>query len=388
MKVYIDVSVLTLATFVTGIQRVTREIAIRLIGMGDVEIILLHYNARKNLFYKINNIAFIDFYAHNQGKKEKMITRQAVELQEIGQGNIFFDLDAAWMSRVKRSYILPVLRQQGARIVAHIYDIISVTHPEYCLQRGVYNFMDYIGAHLQYADGMISNAQATVDELCKLSKHLQVGLPKCHVVSLGADYGNKEIIADSQVPSELVSAVKDKPYILMVGTIEPRKNHKLLLEAYEKGLKDMGYNIIMAGYMGWNMEVFAEVILKHSDYQKRIFHFEGLEDEGITYLYQHARFLAFCSYVEGYGLPIIESIMRGTPVIAADTPVYREIAGDYCIYFKQDNADDLCERLSYYQENEDMYQQLKSWQTDYKAYTWETSAYKIKEILFGYETHT
>lgn len=381
MKVYIDISVLTLATFVTGIQRVTREIAVRLIRIGEPEVVLLHYNARENRFHKIDNKAFCDYYVHHQGKKEKMVTRQVVELREIGQGNVFFDLDAAWMSRVKRSYLLPVLKQQGARIVAHIYDIISVTHPGYCLQRGVYNFMDYIGAHLQYADDIIVNVQATVDELHKLSNRLQVRQPQCHVIPLGADFGKKEIIDDSQVPSELVSAVKDKPYILMVGTIEPRKNHKLLLEAYERRLKDMGYNIIMAGYMGWNMEAFAEMLTKHQDYRKRIFHFEGLEDSGITYLYQHARFLAFCSYAEGYGLPLIESIMRGTPVFASDIPVSREVAGDYCVYFGQDDIEELCGLVEYYEENAGEYERMVERLGEYKAVGWEKSAESVKGIL-------
>jgi len=304
-----------------------------------------------------------------------------VELQEIGQGNVFFDLDAAWMSRVKRSYLLPVLKRQGARIVAHIYDIISVTHPEYCLQRGVYNFMDYIGAHLQYADDIIVNAQATVDEVHKLSQRLQVPQPRCHVVPLGADFGKKEIIPDSQVPSEVVSAVKDKPYILMVGTIEPRKNHRLLLAAFERGLKDIGYNIIMAGYMGWDMEAFAEMLSKHPDYQKRIFHFEGLDDTGITYLYQHARFLAFCSYVEGYGLPIIESIMRGTPVLASDIPVSREVAGDFCVYFGQDDVEELCELVAYFEKNSGEYEKIVVKLEKFVSAGWRESAEGIHKVI-------
>ena len=345
MKIYIDVSVLTLATFVTGIQRVTTEIATRLVaGEGD-NIILLHYNAKEVQYHRVDNDLFCKYYLHGEGVKNKMITKQIVPLQEIGTGTVFFDLDAAWMSRVKRSYLLPILKEQGARIVAHIYDIISITHPQYCLERGVYNFMDFIGAHMQYADAIIVNAKATVDELQRLADRVGVALPPCHVVPLGADFRARKEVADSEVDSSLVQAVKDKPYILMVGTIEPRKNHKLLLEAYDKGLKEMGYNIILAGYMGWNMESFAEQMTNHPDYGTGIYHFQGLDDDAITYLYQHAKFLAFCSYTEGFGLPIIEAIQRGTPVLAADVPVLREVGGEYCVWFEQDNAEELCERV-------------------------------------------
>lgn len=341
MRVYIDVSVLTLATFVTGIQRVTREISLRLIEDSDFEVVLLHYNAAKDTYYRIDNAAFTGFYRQGKGRKERMITKTVVPLSEIGTGSIFFDLDAAWMCRMKRSYLLPILKKQGARIVAHVYDIISITHPQYCLERGVYNFMDFIGAHLQYADQIIVNAQATVNELQKLADRVACQLPMCSVVPLGADFKGNEAVQEAEVRSEVLVASKDKPYVLMVGTIEPRKNHKLLLAAYDKGLKKVGYNIIMAGYMGWNMEQFQEQLENHPDYGKGVYHFEGLNDKEIAYLYQHAKCLAFLSYTEGFGLPIIEALQRGTPVVAADIPVLREVGGDNCVWTKQGDAQGL-----------------------------------------------
>lgn len=381
MKIYIDITVLTLATFVTGIQRVTREIAVRLIADRQDSVVLLHYNAKENAYHRIDNQKFCDFYLHKKGVKNKMITKNRVSLEEIGAGTVFFDLDAAWMCRVKRSWMLPILKQQGARIVAHVYDIISVTHPQYCLQRGVYNFMDFIGAHLLYADDIIVNAQATADELEKLAKRSGAELPVCHVVPLGADFGEKAVIMDSQVSEQLRTVVQDRPYILMVGTIEPRKNHKLLLEAYDRGLKNMGYNIVMAGYLGWNMEDFAEKMHSHPDFGKRIFHLEGLDDAAISYLYQNARFLAFCSYTEGFGLPLIEGIQRGTPVLASDIPVSREVAGDYCLWFEQDNPKQLCEIVKDYQDHEGKYQALKKKLSDYNPVGWEKSARMMMEVL-------
>ena len=381
MKIYIDVSVLTLATFVTGIQRVTREITIRLIEKEQENVVLLHYNARDNVYHRINNDAFCQYYRHGKGVKNKMITRERIELSYMAEGDVFFDLDATWMCRVKRSWLLPLLKKQGVRIVAHIYDIISITHPQYCLERGVYNFMDFIGAHLQYADDIIVNAQATVDELQKLTQRLRISLPICHVVPLGADFAKQEIITEEQVPKNVVEAVQNRPYILMVGTIEPRKNHKLLLEAYDKGLKEMGYNIIMAGYMGWNMEEFEQKLESHPDYGKRIFRFTGLDDKAIAFLYQHAKFLAFCSYTEGFGLPIIEAIQRGTPVLAANVPVLREVGGDYCVWFEQDNAEELCGAVCALANSSGWYEKLKNNNKCFHAVTWEKCYSMMDKVL-------
>ncbi|MCI9321755.1 MAG: glycosyltransferase family 4 protein [Lachnospiraceae bacterium] len=383
MKIYIDVSVLTLATFVTGIQRVTREIAVRLIQTEKENIVLLHYNAKENVYYRIDNRKFCEFYVNKKGIKNHMITTCKIPLSEIGEDSIFFDLDAAWMCRMKRSYLLPILKMQGARIVAHIYDIISVTHPQYCLERGVYNFMDFIGAHLQYADDIIVNAKATVDELKKLAIALKVELPLCHVVPLGANFNENGVVQDNQVTEELRRIVSDRPYILMVGTIEPRKNHKLVFNAYKAGLKDLGYNIVFAGYIGWNMEDFETELKAHPDYNKRIFHFAGLGDQAVTYLYQHARFLAFCSYTEGFGLPLIEGLMRGTPVVAADIPVSREVAGDYCIWFPQDDEQKLCDIVRYYHENEDEYSERKKMIKGFEYVTWERCEMMMRRVLMG-----
>ena len=152
MKVYMDITVLTLATFITGIQRVTREIVLRLLESGNPEIVLLHYNAREDAWHIIDNRRFVRYYRDHRGVKSRMITGRRQAVPDMGRGDVFFDLDAVWMCRVRRSYLLPVLKRQGVRIVAHIYDIISVTHPQYCLERGVYQFMDYLGAHLLYAE--------------------------------------------------------------------------------------------------------------------------------------------------------------------------------------------------------------------------------------------
>lgn len=382
MKIYIDISVLTLATFITGIQRVAREIILRLLEKGNLEIVLLHYNAKEDAYHIIDNQRFVRYYSGHGGVKNRMITPRRLAIGDMGQGDVFFDLDAVWMCRVRRSYLLPLLKKQGVRIVVHIYDIISITHPQYCLERGVYQFMDYLGAHLQYADEIIVNAQATVDELRLLAERLDIPLPPCHVVPLGADFRQRRQISEEQIPEGVRQAAGGAPYILMVGTIEPRKNHKLLLQAYDMGLKQAGYHIILAGYMGWHMEEFQQELQAHPDYNNGIYHFNGLEDSAIDYLYQHARFLAFCSYTEGFGLPLLESIQRGTPVIAADIPVSREVAGGYCDWFRQDDAADLCRVVLEY-EDEERYRQRKESLREYRPTSWAQCCEHMEEVLCG-----
>lgn len=347
--IYIDVSVLTLATFVTGIQRVTREVILRIIEKDEDALELLHYNAKDECFRIIDNKKYYDFYKNGKGIKQRMITGEKRRIEEIGQGDVWFDLDAAWMGKVRRSYLLPILKKQGCRIISHIYDIISLTHPQYCLERGVYNFSDYIGAHLSYDDEIIVNAKATKDELEKLISKSDISLPECHVIYLGANFSNDRKIEKNEVTEEVAKATENSKYLLMVGTVEPRKNHKLVLDAFDgKGmdgdtpsLKEQGYKLIIAGSMGWKMEDFEKRLKEHPDMGKDLFFFEGLGDKDISFLYQNAEYLIFASYVEGFGLPIIEGVMKGTRVVCADVPVLREIGGNKCLWFKQGDAESL-----------------------------------------------
>lgn len=380
MKIFIDVTVLTMATFVTGIQRVTREISIRLLQNSSREIVLLHYNASKASYYRIDNTAYLDYYVNGNGIKEKMITKKIVPLEEIGVGSLFFDLDAAWMCRMKRSYLLPILKEQGAVIIAHIYDIISITHPQFCLERGVYNFMDFLGAHLQYADKIIVNAKATVKELERLTERLECKLPECYVVPLGADFKEEPGGCDALSSKETLDLSEDKPYVLMVGTIEPRKNHRLLLEAYDTVLKEKGFQIVFAGYWGWNMEDFEKKVKEHPDFGKGVYHFSGLKDNQINYLYKHAACLAFCSYTEGFGLPIIEALQRGTLVVSADVEVLREVGKEDCLWFEQDNPEDLCDKICKAYEQK-LSQKETGRAVEYKADTWEECYLNMYKVL-------
>ena len=384
--IYIDVSVLTLVTFVTGIQRVTREVVLRIIEKDDTVLKLLHYNSKDECYRIIDNKKFYNFYKNDQGIKQRMITRGKVHVEDIGQGDVWVDLDAAWMAKERRSYLLPILKSQGCAIVSHIYDIISVTHPQYCLERSVYNFSDYIGAHLLYDDEIIVNAKATRDELEKIVSKSDIKLPGCHVVYLGANFANDRKIEKKEVAKEVAMAIEDSKYLLMVGTVEPRKNHKLVLDAFEgrgitgdtPSLKEQGYKLIIAGSMGWNMEDFENRLREHPDMGKEIFLFEGLGDKDISFLYQNAEYLIFASYVEGFGLPIIEGVMKGTRVVCADVPVLREIGENKCLWFRQDDAQSLAAVI--YEDALNGKTSIKE-NVDINTFSWNNTTDEILQIL-------
>ena len=129
------------------------------------------------------------------------------------------------------------------------------------------------------------------------------------------------------------------------------------------------------------METFKERIKAHADFGERVFLVQGLLDDEIAYLYTNARFLVFCSYMEGYGLPLTEAIQRGTPVLAADMEVSREVAGDYCDYFAQDKPQELIHLVEFYETHEQQYQERKAHLQDAAFISWDESTEMMRQSI-------
>ena len=376
MKIYIDVSELTKVNFVSGIQRVVIEIVTRWINC-DYDVCLLFFDEKKKLFLTIDNEKFVNYYMHHL-KKKQFVTRNRKQISEFGEGDVFFDIDSVWMNSLKRSYLLPILKSQGVVIVSHIYDIIPITEPQYCHELTVLHFMDYLGAHIENSDLIIANANATIDAIRKVDAY-RVGKYATKVVKLGSNI--KPPKAKVEVSTRIQNIVESGTYILMVGTMEPRKNHKYVLEAFEKELFDKNIHLVFAGRMGWNMEEFMHVVKHHPQLGKKFFYLDNATDDEIVYLYKHAFFVAFASYNEGFGLPIIESFANGTPVLSADIPVLRETGGDYCDYFSLSESQDFINKVKYYLSDKDSYQKKKDMIHSYTAVGWDESAKEMYKAI-------
>lgn len=385
MNIYIDVTNLMGVEYVTGIQRVVREVVLRLIKRNNLNVVLLK-NINKTEYYAIlDNDKFYDFFLNKFGEKQNIITNETCDIMNLSTKDIFFDIDSVWNARYKRSLLLKKLKENGVKLAVYIYDIIPITHPQYCHENTVFNFLDYIGAYLQYADILIASAQSTLDEINSLL--LQLGLAKIpgYVSWLGSDFAETKNTEDN-IDEEVIKAVSNGKYILAVGTIEPRKNHKLLIDAFDLGLFEKGVNLIFAGRIGWNVEALEKRINSHKEIGKRFFHFEGLNDATIDYLYRNAFFVGFPTYNEGFGLPIIEAFQRNTPVIASDCKVLREVGEDYAIYFIQDDPKDFLKIVKKYLNSETLYNELKEKIKKYTPFTWEQTTEKIESALSTLES--
>lgn len=371
--VYIDVSMIMQVNYITGVQRVVRETVIRLIKNTDFSVILLCYNSENENFKIVDNSRFYDFFAENTGTKGQCYTKKSLDFHELKTGTVFLDMDNTWNCRLTRNYLYPILKKTGIQIVNFVYDILPVTHPQYSYENTVMHFIGYIGAVVKYSNHVCFSADAVADDFRKLCSQLEMPVPEYSVIPLGCDL--KITASEIECVSEdVIDAVSAGTYILMVGTIEPRKNHKLVIDALDNGLDA---NVIIAGKAGWNTGELRKRIISHPLYQKKLFMLNKVNDSGINYLYENAYLLAFPTFNEGFGLPLVESFQHGTPVIASDIPILREVGGDYADYFDNTDCKALIDYVKKCRDNPDYYKSKKDKLKSYKPYSWDKFTEKL-----------
>ncbi|MCD7964807.1 MAG: glycosyltransferase family 4 protein, partial [Clostridiaceae bacterium] len=375
MKIYIDVSNLILVNYITGIQRVVREVTTRMLEYSDFDIVLLNYISGTDKFCMVDSKSFYNYFKGKTKKKPLFSAKHLITVEEFEPGTIFFDFDSTWNSPYKRSALLPELKKYGVKIITYIYDIIPVTNPEYCHSNTIYNFLDYLGATLKHSDAIITSTQSTVNELNKLGTQLNIKPPVSYVSWLGSDFQKEQ--KSEKVQKEALEVGSIGKFILTVGTIEPRKNHKVLLDAFDRALFEEKICLVFAGRIGWNVEEFEKRVKKHPQFGKKLFLLSDLNDASIDYLYQQAFLVAFPTYNEGFGLPMIEAFERKTPVIASDCEVLKEVGGDFCEYFNPDSPSEFIEIVMKYLSSEDNYKNQCKKLEQFVPFTWSQTTDRI-----------
>ena len=183
---------------------------------------------------------------------------------------------------------------------------------------------------LETASGVIGNSQVTLDELALFARSEKLKMPPAIAAWLGTD----------PLPSAPAAPPLVRPTFVILGTIEARKNHLLLLNIWSRLVDRLGENapkLVIIGGRGWEADrVFN--LLDHSEKLRgHVAELENCSDEELAQHLAAARALLFPSTTEGYGLPLVEALALGVPVIASDLPVFREIGGDIPAYLSPDD---------------------------------------------------
>lgn len=387
MKIYMDITNVPVLKHLTGISRVVTEIVINLISRSE-NVCLLSYNNKKRAYQIINNDAFILRANDIVADSGYCYADEYISVDEFENNSIFLEFNSAWHTMPNRSWLLPKLKSKQIRIIVLIYDIIPILFPYFLASQALLRFMEFLYAHLVYADDIIVTAAAVKDDIIKLCGKLDIPVKPIHVIGLGSDFSLEQSITLSinDVDKKIVDKLKGKKFILTVGSVEPRKNHKIIVEVYEKMLEKSGIDLVIVGRENPKSDELVNRVKSNKKFGNGIYLFSDVNDATLDYLYKKAFFMVFPSYAEGYGLPTIEALIRGTPVLCSDISVMREVGGDFCDYFDPDSADSLIAVITKYLNDDLLYQKQKEKiKLQYSAPKWNDTVDRMLKVIHNKE---
>lgn len=384
--IYMDISNYLGFPHLTGIQRVVSQIAMRLIvgqEEGDYRLVLLRHN-RDFSFSICQNRPFMSYLLLSQGKKTDCVTPETVTVDQLEPGSFWLDVDGVWASLIPRNLLYPQLAKRNIQIGVYVHDVIALTHPHLVSVDSNIRFPAYLGAVFDYADYIFTQTEVTKHEIQKLMGEIGCGRPiRFQIAAPGSDFA-RQTVRDDQVSEEIRRIARRGKVLLTVSTIEIRKNHKVLLDAFDAGLCQMGYQMVFVGKTGWKVDGLMERIRRHPENGKSLFHLQGIDDAALHYLYNHASFVLFPSYTEGYGLATVEAMQCGIPTILSDVPIMREVGGEYCDYFEPDSPQELIGIIQAYEKDPERYARKKESLQAYRAPTWDACARAILDGILSF----
>ena len=255
--------------------------------------------------------------------------RKFAVLNDQGRGRFYLNVGHTGLNS-------PGFRQwvgeANVRPIYLIHDLIPITHPEFCREGEDAKHRDRMITALTTGAGIIGNSQATLDDLAAFAAAQGLVMPPSLVAWLGIDTRTIAVVDSEKQPATFVT----------LGTIEARKNHLLLLKLWSRLIDRMGSSaprLVIIGQRGWEAEPVFDLLDNSDKLRRHVSELNHCSDAELEHQLGSARALLFPSLAEGYGLPLLEALELGVPVIASDLPVFREIAGEIPDYAENGDAD-------------------------------------------------
>lgn len=231
--------------------------------------------------------------------------------------------------------------RRGVRIVTLVYDMIPVTHSQFMTPLVRYTFRRGLLATARISVGLLTISDFCVGEIRRfLAPH--VTPPPVRRFHLGHDLAGAE--PDRPVGSSAFGDAaaafwrSQGPTFLMIGSIEPRKGHALVLDGFDLAWsRGSEGKLLIIGRPGWDMEAFLARYATHPERGRRLLIASDMADADVAEAMRRGDAGIVASAVEGFGLPLVECLAAGLPVFAANIPVFREIANGSAAFFRRDD---------------------------------------------------
>jgi glycosyltransferase involved in cell wall biosynthesis len=302
---------------------------------------MLRWRGRSGLFSKAISVQVFALLSRWDAAEAGMLRRLILRgvFSSIGTGN---GCGALLLHTGHNDAESPALwrniRWHNLRPVFFVHDLIPLTHPQYC-RAGEYERHEQRLRHMLRGVAVVANSNQTLLQLAEYARNNDLLMPQNTVALLAppAPFTASFITKSSTNLGKL-----GQNYFVVVGTIEPRKNHALLLAVWRDLLSTLELDhvphLVVIGQSGWDCEALEAQLGDTHSFNDRVHWIKQCSDTDMLTWLQHARALLFPSFVEGFGMPLAEALSLGTPVIASDLAVFREFSGEVPHYLPSTNV--------------------------------------------------
>ncbi|MGZ5213710.1 MAG: glycosyltransferase family 4 protein [Actinomycetota bacterium] len=243
--------------------------------------------------------------------------------------------DAEIVHATNPAGVPPVRADQ--RLVVTVHDLAFQRFPELFPHGWRWLYRAGLRAAVMRADAILVPSQSTADDLIDSTS---VQPSRVHVTPLAPS-----LVASDEDPTEALERLGvARPYVLSVGTLEPRKNLVRLVRAYRQVAPDVPHALVLAGMPGWRTEALeAELARPGPGTIVRTGH---VSDDALDALYRGADVFAYPSLYEGFGLPVVEAMAHGVPTLASNTSSLPQVVGDAALLVDPTDVSEIAEGLA------------------------------------------
>jgi glycosyltransferase involved in cell wall biosynthesis len=279
--------------------------------------------------------------------------------------------------------MLPFLTPKNLKSVVTIHDVAFLYYPQTFPWKDLIKHRLYVRKAITASTYLISISEATKSDIVREYK---VKEDKVSVVYHGID--KNRFCLPTNKDEKLIEKVKDKygiksKYILYVGNVQPRKNVQGLIKAFaclkKEGHKD--WQLVVAGANAWLVDKIMQEVSDINNNNDIIFT-GRFEDSELAPLLWGADLFVLPSFYEGFGLPILEAMSCGTPVLVSNTPSLVEIAGKDCVSFDPHNVFDIKQKLVMIMDDKKLqYRLIEQGLKRVKDFSWQHCAKQTLKVL-------
>jgi len=266
---------------------------------------------------------------------------------------------------------------QGARLVYTLYDLSFLHHPEWHTEMNwATTFLGGVYYASLLADGIVAISEHTRDDFLRFFPYFP--RERIWAVPLASRFPIEGI---KPRPPEPLS-FSPREFWLAVGTLEPRKNYPLLLQAYAALVQEYpdAFPLAIAGGQGWRTE-YLQAMISSLGLDERVHLLGYVTDAELQWLYANCFAFVYPSLFEGFGLPVLEAMSMGAAVITSDATSLPEVAGDAALLVDPTSVADLAAAMKRLQEDKTLWSELRKAAIERASrFSWQKTAQTVRAI--------